>query len=69
MATALLTNSGEQLRLSALLPFNADEIVRGLLALGIAGLLSTLLAVLGIFRYFFPVWVTIVLVLTIRVFF
>jgi hypothetical protein len=66
IATALLATSGEQLRLTGLLPFNADDIVRGLLVLGVAGLLSTVLAISGIFRYLFPVWVTVALVLTIR---
>jgi hypothetical protein len=66
VATALLAASGEQLRLTGLLPFTADSIVRGLLVMGIVGLLSTLLAATGIFRYLFPIWVTIVLILTIR---
>jgi hypothetical protein len=66
IAMALLTTSGEQLRLTGLFPFNAYHIVRGLLVLGAVGLLSTLLAISGIFRYLFPIWVTAVLVLTIR---
>lgn len=66
IGTALLTTSGEQLSLTGLLPFNAGDIVRGLLVLGAFGLLSTFLAIAGIFRYLFPIWVTAVLVLTIR---
>jgi hypothetical protein len=66
IATAALATSGERLRLTGVLPFSADNMVRGLLALGICGLCSTMLAISGIFRYFFPIWVTIVLILTIR---
>lgn len=66
IAAALLTTSGEQLRLTELLPFNANNIVRGLIILGAAGLLSTFLAISGVFRYLFPIWVTIVLFLVIR---
>ncbi|HWF45666.1 MAG TPA: hypothetical protein VG168_01565, partial [Bryobacteraceae bacterium] len=40
IAVALLSTSGEQLRLSGLLPFNANNVVRGLLVLGAAGLVS-----------------------------
>jgi hypothetical protein len=66
IAVALLSTSGEQLRLSGLLPFNANNVVRGLLVLGAAGLVSAFLAISGIFRYLFPIWATLVLVLTVR---
>jgi hypothetical protein len=66
IGTALLTTSGEQIRLTGLLPFNANNIVRGLLVLGAFGLISTFLAIAGIFRYLYAIWVTAILVLTIR---
>lgn len=66
IGAALLSAPGEQLRLLGLLPFHASYIVRSLLLLGAAGLVSTFLAISGIFRYLFPVWATVVLVLTIR---
>jgi fumarate reductase subunit C len=69
IGVALLANSGEQLNLTGLVPFSPDNIVHGLVISGIVGLLCTLLAITGIFRYLFPLWVTVVLIFTVRGFF
>ena len=48
------------------LPWNGDDLVQWLLWGSLAGLLSIILAVSGIFRYLFPIWTLLVLVMLIR---
>ena len=48
------------------LPWKGDELERWLLWGTLAGLLSVILAMTGIFRFFFPVWALVVLVMMIR---
>jgi hypothetical protein len=48
------------------LPWKGDELEQWLLWGSIAGLLSVILAVTGIFRYLFPVWALVVVVMMIR---
>ena len=48
------------------LPWKGDELERWLLWGSLAGLLSVILAVTGIFRFLFPVWALIVVVMMIR---
>jgi len=42
-------------------PFSNDHMLTAILTLSIAGLVSTALAVTGIFRYLFPIWTAVVL--------
>jgi hypothetical protein len=51
------------------LPFTDEHMLNGIFALSVAGLVSTALAVTGIFRYLFPIWTAVVLWLMIRGFF
>lgn len=48
------------------LPFSDENMIRGLITLGVVGLVSVFLAVTGIFRYMFPVWAAIVLWLMVK---
>jgi hypothetical protein len=48
------------------LPWRGDELEQWLLWGSLAGLLSVILAITGIFKYFFPVWALIVVVMMIR---
>ena len=48
------------------LPWTGDELEQWLLWGSLAGLLSIILAVTGIFRYLFPVWALVVVVMMIR---
>ena len=48
------------------LPWQDDDLVQWLLCGSLAGILSIILAVTGIFRYLFPVWALVVLVMLIR---
>jgi hypothetical protein len=57
--------SSNTLRLP-MLPWTGPELTQWLLWGSIAGLLSIVLAVTGIFRYLFPIWALIVLVIMVR---
>ena len=59
----LASSSHAALKLAGLLPFTDEKMITGVVTLGIIGLLSTLLAITGIFKYLFPVWTAIVLYL------
>lgn len=62
-AVALI--SPNNLRLE-MLPWREEELTKWLLVGGIVGLLSIALAVTGIFRFLFPLWTLLVLVLLVR---
>ena len=62
----LAASSHSSLKLTGLLPFTDDKMLSGTMTLGIVGLLSTLLAITGIFKYLFPVWTAIVLYLMVK---
>jgi len=47
-------------------PWKGDELIRWLFYGSLAGLVIVVLAVTGIFRYLFPVWALIVLILMVR---
>ena len=57
--------SSNRLRLQYL-PWSGDELTTWLLWGSILGLVSILLAISGIFRYLFPLWSLVVLVLMVR---
>jgi hypothetical protein len=48
------------------LPFTDENMIKGLIALGVVGLISVFLAVTRIFRYLFPLWAAVVLWLMIK---
>jgi hypothetical protein len=52
-----------------MLPWKGAELTHWVIGLAIAGLVSILLAVSGVFRYLFPIWCLTVVVLMIRGFF
>ena len=50
----------------SMLPWKGDELIHWVFFGSIAGLLSMVLAVTGIFKYLFPVWTLVILVLMVR---
>lgn len=67
---AMLTLAGGQHNLHlGMLPWSGIELTHWVLVLGISGLLATALAVTGIFRFVFPLWCLVVVILMIRGFF
>jgi hypothetical protein len=50
-------------------PFSDEQMLTGILALSLAGLISTALAVTGIFRFLFPIWTIVLLWLMVRGYF
>jgi hypothetical protein len=70
LALGIVASIGDQHNLLLpMLPWKGAELTRWLLILGVAGLVSALLAITGIFRYLFPVWCLVAAVLMIRGFF
>jgi hypothetical protein len=57
--------SSNQLKLP-MLPWTGSELNQWLLWGSLAGILSVVLAVTGIFRYLFPLWALVVLVMMVR---
>ncbi len=64
MSVIAMRSTG-RLKLDAL-PWTGDDLVQWMLWGSLAGILSIILAVTGIFRYLFPVWALVVLVMLIR---
>ena len=56
----------QALKLIGFLPFTSENVIRGIVTLGAVGLISTVLAMTGIFKYLFPVWTAIILYLIVR---
>jgi hypothetical protein len=52
-----------------MLPWSGMELSRWLIYLGLAAVVCVTLAVLGIFRFLFPVWCLVTLILTVRGYF
>ena len=50
----------------SVLPWKGDELIAWIFYGSLAGLISLVLAVLGIFRYLFPVWTLIVAIFMVR---
>ncbi len=66
LGVGLIANASHTIPKLGMLPFNDDNMIRGMLTLAIVGLVSTLLAATGIFKYLFPVWTAIVLGLMVK---
>jgi len=60
--------AGKPLKLDVL-PWEGQSLNHWVIALGIAGIVSVLLAVTGVFRYLFPIWAFFVFVMMLRGFF
>ena len=63
---ALISATSHQRLKLGMLPFSDDRMLIGLVTLGVAGLICTLLAMTGRFRYLFPLWAAVVLVLMVK---
>jgi hypothetical protein len=61
--------SGQNNLVLNMLPWKGEELTRWVLALSLIGLITTLLAITGVFRFLFPLWCLAVVVLMIRGFF
>jgi hypothetical protein len=66
LGMAIVAMSGTGLLKIDVLPWNGAELVRWLLWGSLAGFAAILLAITGIFRYLFPVWALVVVVMMIR---
>lgn len=70
LAIAIVTYSGGVHNLNLpMLPWKGAQLTQWVLGLGMAGLVSTILAFTGLFRFLFPVWCLTVVVLMVRGFF
>ena len=56
LATAAIAGVSHQALNLSMLPFGADHLLRAVLLLGLAGLLSTVLAIARRIKYLFPIW-------------
>ncbi|HYP12978.1 MAG TPA: hypothetical protein VEQ63_03565 [Bryobacteraceae bacterium] len=66
LGMAIVANvSNSQLRLDVL-PWKGEELTQWLLWGSIAGLISTILAMTGVFPFLFPIWAFVVLAMMIR---
>jgi hypothetical protein len=66
LAVVAISVSSHSVPKFGFLPFTDENMIKGLIALGVVGLISVFLAVTRIFRYLFPVWAAIVLWLLIK---
>ena len=48
------------------LPWKGDDLIQWLLWGSLAGILSIILAITGVFRYLFPIWTLLVLIMLVR---
>jgi hypothetical protein len=65
VSVVVLSSGNNNLRLS-MLPWTGESLTRALLWGGIIALLCVLLAITGWFRYLFPIWAMVVLVMMVR---
>ena len=66
LGMAIVAKSGTGLLKLDVLPWDGAELAQWLLWGSIAGLVSIFLAITGIFKYLFPVWTLVVVVMMIR---
>jgi len=66
LGIAIISVSSHQTLALAMLPFSEEQMVSRVAMLGAAGLFSTLLALLRVFRYLFPLWAGLVLYLMVN---
>jgi hypothetical protein len=66
LGVGLIANASHTIPKLGMLPFSDENMIRGMLTLAIVGLVCTLLAATGIFKYLYPVWTAIVLGLMVK---
>jgi hypothetical protein len=66
LAVALISATSHQPLNLGMLPFSTDNMRLGVFALGVIGLLATLLAITRLFKYLFPLWALVVVYLLIK---
>jgi hypothetical protein len=66
LGVGLIANTSHTIPKFGMLPFTDENMIRGVLTLAIVGLVCTLLAATGIFKYLFPLWTAIVLFLMVK---
>jgi hypothetical protein len=66
LGIAVIAASSHQSLALGMLPFSEDQMLSRIAILGAAGLLATLLALLRVFRYLFPLWAGLVLYLMVK---
>ncbi|MGA7414560.1 MAG: hypothetical protein WBW33_29090 [Bryobacteraceae bacterium] len=66
LGVGLIANASHTVPKLGMLPFTDENMNRGVITLAIVGLVCTLLAATGIFRYLFPVWTAVVLFLMVK---
>ena len=66
LGVGLIANASHTVPKFGMLPFTDENMNRGVLTLAIVGLICTLLAATGIFKYLFPVWTAVVLFLMVK---
>jgi hypothetical protein len=66
LGVGLIANASHTVPKFGMLPFTDENMNRGVITLAIIGLVCTLLAATGIFKYLFPVWTAVVLFLMVK---
>jgi hypothetical protein len=66
LGVGLIASASHTIPKLGMLPFDDDTMIRGILTLAIVGLVCTLLAATGLFKYLFPIWTAIVLGLMLK---
>jgi hypothetical protein len=66
LGVALIAKASHTVPKLGMLPFDDDGMIRGSLTLAIIGIVCTLLAATGIFKYLYPIWTFVVLFLMVK---
>jgi hypothetical protein len=66
LAISIVASSGSNSLSLPMLPWTGESLTHWLLGLSLIGIVSTLLAMTGWFRYLFPIWALVVLVLMVK---
>ncbi len=66
LGVGLIASASHTIPKLGMLPFTDENMNRGVITLAIVGLVCTLLAATGIFKYLFPIWTAIVLFLMVK---
>ncbi len=66
LGVGLIASASHTIPKLGMLPFTDENMNRGVITLAIVGLVCTLLAATGIFRYLFPIWTAVVLFLMVK---
>ena len=66
LGVGLVASASHTVPKLGMLPFTDENMNLGIVTLAVVGLVCTLLAATGIFRYLFPIWTAIVLLLMLK---